>query len=321
MLKRLHQYIRSFFNFSHAEASGFLVMVLLLLAASIGWLVYRNMPGSGYTAYAKDKALLDSLMLEMEALNQPAGNFPEPSSAPAEAVVYFTFNPNQLPADSLELLGVPRWLAQRIDNYRQKGGQFRQKEDLMKIYDFPDSLYQALAPYIQIAPASSLSNAPKNRREEPKEYKGREKRYPDSPGRAEKVITAFDINKADSLELQQISGIGPVLSGRIVKFRDKLGGFSSLRQLYEVWGLDSAVVSRVMESAFIEENFTPDTLRINTASQEELAAHPYIDARQARLIYNYRMQHGPFRSVEDLRKMHILDAGFVQKIAPYILLE
>lgn len=313
MLKYLRRYIRSFFNFSHAEATGFLVMVFLLMAASIGWLVYRNMPGAGYTAYAEDKALLDSLLLEMKALEQPAGVASERTSTPSEAV-YFPFNPNQLPPDSLELLGMPAWLAKRIDNYRQKGGRFRQKEDLMKIYGFPDSLYQRLDPFIRISTAPASAGTA-GRTVKPEEAR------PPAAARETEAVAAFNINKADSFQLQQIKGIGPVLSGRIVRFRDKLGGFSSLGQLYEVWGLDSTVVSRLIESAFIEEGFAPEPLLINAASQEELAAHPYIDARQAKLIYNYRKQHGPFRSVEDLRKLHILDAGFVQKIAPYIRLE
>lgn len=318
MLKRLYRYTRSFFNFSHGEATGFLLMVILLMVASIGWLVFRNMPANGYSAYIEDKALLDSLLMEMEAIESRTRVPATRNSAPEE-IEYFAFNPNQLPADSLELLGVPRWLAQRIDNYREKGGQFRQKEDLMKIYGFPDSLYQALDPYIFIAPSSPAAKATRSTREGDvaKEEKSRNA----GAVRKNETIAAFDINRVDSLQLQQIRGIGPVLSGRIVRFRDKLGGFTSLDQLYEVWGLDSAVVNRLMENSYVQDDFKPGVLLINTASQDDLAAHPYINAQQAKLIYNYRMQHGPFRSVEDLRKIHILDADFVQKIAPYIRLE
>lgn len=320
MLTRLRRYIRSFFDFSHAEATGFLIMVFLLLLASVGWLLYRNMPGPGYTAYAADKALLDSLVLEMEALEPRSGLDSERPSAPAPAV-YFPFNPNLLPADSLALLGMPPWLARRIVNYRQKGGQFRKKEDLLKIYDFPDSLYQALDSYIRIAPAPPSAGTTADRSKKNEAF-GDEKPRNTPAAKVPETIVAFDINQVDSLQLQQVRGIGPVLSGRIVKFRERLGGFTSLDQLYEVWGLDSAVVSRLQERAYVEEGFEPQNiLLINSASQNDLAAHPYINPSQARLIYNYRQQHGPFRSVEDLRKIHILDAGFVQKIAPYIRLE
>lgn len=320
MLTRLRRYIRSFFDFSHAEATGFLCMVFLLLLASAAWLLYRHMPGRGYTAYAADKALLDSLVLEMEALERKASVDVGRSSTRASAI-HFPFNPNLLPADSLMLLGMPFWLAQRIVNYRQKGGQFRQKEDLLRIYGFPDSLYQVLDPYVHIPPAPPSAGIAAGVRK--KEEALREEKPRHTPAaKVTEAIAAFDINQADSLQLQQVRGIGPVLSGRIISFRDRLGGFARLDQLYEVWGLDSAVVSRLIEKAYVQEDFEPNNiLLINTASQNDLAAHPYINASQAKLIYNYRQQHGPFRSVEDLRKIHILDAGFMQKIAPYIRLE
>lgn len=148
----MFRYIRSFFNFTHAEARGFLLMVWLLAAFSLFYLVYRNLPATGVSGYEGDQALLDSLVAVLEAREpEQAVSFVGPEGPEAKSEVrYFYFDPNHLSADSLELLGMPGWLAQRIINYRQKGGQFRKKEDLLKIYHFPDSLYQQLASYIRI---------------------------------------------------------------------------------------------------------------------------------------------------------------------------
>lgn len=332
MPKRMYRYIRSFFNFSHAETKGFLGMLCFLALLSLIYLGYRNLPAPGYTAYSTDKAILDSLVAVLEAReqnNKPVSLNNSPAPGVKYAPLYFEFNPNDLPADSLVLLGIPAWLAQRIQNYRQKGGQFRKKEDLQKIYDFPDSLYQKLVPYIRIAAAAERKKGAgkegpgkefANRK--PDAGAGREKPkaapFADGPKETPK---AFDINEADSIQLQQVSGIGPVLSGRIIKFRNLLGGFSRLRQLYEVYGLDTAVVERLLTSAYIREDFQAAGLNINTASQQELAAHPYISPVQARLIYNYRKQHGIFQSVDDLQKIHTFEVNFVQKIAPYVRLD
>jgi competence protein ComEA len=318
MFKSLRRLVRNFFGFSHGEAKGFLLLLCLLLALSLGYGVYKSLPGQSYTSYAEDKALLDSLIATIELKEQEAK--PAFSNSPARKEIveprYFNFDPNQLPADSLQLLGLPQWLANRIVKYRQKGGSFRSKEDLRKIYGLSDSTFEQLAPYVTIrSPRPSETSA----------SKAYSNNFP--PGStaykrdAKKPPVRLDINQADSLELQVVRGIGPVLSGRIVRFRQKLGGFVSLNQLYEVWGLDSAVVETMQEQAFIQEEFRPANLNINSATVEELAQHPYISPSQARLLDAYRQQHGAFTSANDLLKIHTFNSDFVNKVAPYILLD
>lgn len=320
MFQRMLRYTRNFFSFSYAEAKGFLLMAGLLLIFFLTYLLYRQWPSEGYTSYIEDKALLDSLVRQMEALEKmPSStlkeNYYKGSREEEEAAAppqFFVFDPNRLPVDSLQLLGIPQWLARRIVNFREKGGRFRKKEDLMVIYDMPDSLYQSLRPFIQLPP--DPVSPPGARAEKPE-------RREDRPVFKEKTVAAFDINQADSLLLQEVKGIGPVLSSRIVKFREKLGGFVSMDQLYEVWGLDSTVVEKLGLSAFIDGSFRPEQLNINEASQEEIAAHPYFSPMQARLIYAYRQQHGAYQSVNDLLNIHTLDSSFVKKVSPYIVVK
>ena len=317
MLKDLRRLIRNFFGFSYGEAKGFLLLLFLLLALCLAYLVYRSLPDRGYTSYAEDKVLLDSLLRKME--RQKAESLPELTYDAAEERLppeLFSFDPNLLPADSLALLGLPQWLASRIDKYRQKGGAFRKKEDLRKIYGLTDSMYRQLAPFIEIHKGAGIGSTtartplPEGRQPE------RGFAVPEK-----KAFEKLDINKADSFELQVVKGVGPVLSGRIVRFRQKLGGFVSLNQLNEVWGLDSAVLIRLREQVFVEEGYRPVLLKINSATQEEMAGHPYISPVQARLLHAYRQQHGPFQSTDELVKIHTLSADFVKKIAPYIEFE
>ncbi len=51
----------------------------------------------------------------------------------------------------------------------------------------------------------------------------------------------IDINTADTTALIALPGIGSKLAGRIVSFRDKLGGFNSVNQISEVYGLRDSV--------------------------------------------------------------------------------
>ena len=131
----------------------------------------------------------------------------------------------------------------------------------------------------------------------------------------------FDLNVADSVALDGVYGIGPALARRIISYRDKLGGFILEEQLYEVWGLDSSVVTRAMEQAVIAADFVPRRIKINTATELELASHPYIRHKTARVIVAYRFQHGNFSSIEDLGKTIFIDAKNFDRIKPYLTLE
>jgi competence protein ComEA len=125
----------------------------------------------------------------------------------------------------------------------------------------------------------------------------------------------FNLNSADSSLLISIPGIGPALSARIIKYRNKLGGFSSPKQLYEVWGLDSSLVKQLIPFCNLDSGIKK--MDLNKVTLEELKTHPYISFNLARLIVNYRKSHGAYRSVEDLRLLDLVDADLYAKLAPY----
>lgn len=139
--------------------------------------------------------------------------------------------------------------------------------------------------------------------------------------RAKKQQQKFDLNLADTTQLKTIYGIGPVIARRIVTYRTNLGGFVGFDQLREVWGLDSTVVARLTEKSVIAADFTPNKLAINHCSEQELARHPYLRTKLARAIVNYRLQHGSFTSVDDLKKINIMEEKVFLRIKPYINLD
>jgi competence protein ComEA len=91
--------------------------------------------------------------------------------------------------------------------------------------------------------------------------------------------------------------------------------------LYAVYGLDSLVVDRLAESSFIPEDFQPRRINLNTATEEELAVHPYISRRMARAIVTYRFQHSKYASVDDLRNVLQLSEEQRAAIKPYLTVD
>ncbi|MFM9950441.1 MAG: ComEA family DNA-binding protein, partial [Saprospiraceae bacterium] len=118
----------------------------------------------------------------------------------------FNFDPNTADEATLKKLGISEKVARVILNYREKGGRFRKKEDLAKIYSLPEADYQRLEPFIQIDPGQTAGKTAQ-------------------PAAAFAAVL-IDINKASAEEWQRLRGVGATTAGRIVSYREKLGGFA-----------------------------------------------------------------------------------------------
>ena len=198
----------------------------------------------------------------------------------------FDFDPNTVSYDEMRRLGMSSLIAKNIIKYRDKDGSFKVKKDLQKIYDFPGTLYARLEKYITLP----------------------------------EKIERFNINIADTAQLQQIYGIGSILSNRVIKFRDELGGFVSLDQLREVYyGRDPiAALKELLKYVYIADNFIPKKILINSADFDELSRHPYISYKLAKTIAAYREQHAAFESVKAVKNIKVLSEKQFEKLAPYL---
>ncbi|MEP1035478.1 helix-hairpin-helix domain-containing protein [Ekhidna sp.] len=132
----------------------------------------------------------------------------------------------------------------------------------------------------------------------------------------EKKIIIRDLNTASSTDLQEVRGIGVAFSERITKYRDLLGGFADTTQLKEVYGLKSETISELLKHFSIKSEVSP--IDINSDSIKTLAGHPYISYDLARIIINYRKEHGDFNAIDDLRKIKAIEERTFLRLKPYL---
>ncbi|QHV94771.1 helix-hairpin-helix domain-containing protein [Spirosoma endbachense] len=327
MFNRLQVLIRDYFGFSHKESRGFLVLIFLTLLCLLLPFLYRFVATrKPADTSAADQRKLDSLvaLMKTEEAKQPAfSDKSDKDKTTAERFSepkLFAFDPNTISVVGWQQLGVPRWMAERIKKYRSKGGQFRKKEDLLRIYDFPPDLYEQLEPYITLANHSQESLVADNQAGLEKSYSAEKFKPGDRPAFAERpakpTLQPFDINTADTTQLVALKGIGSKLAGRIVKFRDALGGFFTTDQFRDIYGLDSVALAELQKFGKIQS--APRKIPINTASAEELDRHPFLSRRQAEIIVRYREQHGAFTSAEALKPIRVLDEKTIEKMVPYL---
>jgi competence protein ComEA len=292
---RVRAWIRSFFGFSRTETNAFLVLLPLMITLIFSEPVYRYWFVRQPQNFTKEKAELDSLITSWQWVESDS------AIVKTSQAKLFSFNLNLATKDELRALGFENSLVNRIVNYRLKGGKFTVKKDLMKIYGIDSLFYKKLFPFINLPEKVENKNV------------GNKIQRVEKPH-----VLKFDLNTADSAQLEKIYGIGPKLSQRIISYRNKLGGFISIDQLKEVYGLDSTVVLELAKKSFIENSFAPRLININKATDEELGNHPYIKFKLAKAITAYRFQHGPYGAVDDLRKIVLVDEARFEKIKPYL---
>ncbi|WP_462247333.1 ComEA family DNA-binding protein [Ekhidna sp.] len=129
-------------------------------------------------------------------------------------------------------------------------------------------------------------------------------------------VKPLDLNVATAEELQLVKGIGPKFSERIIKYRDLLGGFADTIQLKEVYGLPNETIFKLLQRFSIESEVK--TINLNQDSIKVLAKHPYISYDMARVIINYRKQHGDIDSLDDLKKIKAIDDSSFLRLKPYL---
>jgi competence ComEA-like helix-hairpin-helix protein len=132
-----------------------------------------------------------------------------------------------------------------------------------------------------------------------------------------KQLSPVDINLADTTAFIALPGIGSKLAERIIKFREKLGGFYSIEQIGEVYGLADPVFQKI-KPLLLTGAFLVKKININTASLDELKAHPYIRFTIAKSIIAYREQHGVYSTMEDLKKLVLMTEDIYAKVSPYL---
>jgi len=215
----------------------------------------------------------------------------------------FAFDPNTAPETDLLRLGLSARAVKSILNYRSKGGKFRKAEDLGKIYTIGEEDFVRVAPFVSIGSSPDMAEAPVA-------HAGFA--VPKGP---------LDINKANVEAWMGLPGIGEGRARQLINYREKLGGFQTIEQVAELYGLPDSVFQRIRPRLALHTAEIRKT-NLNTVSADELCAHPYISKKQAALIVAYREQHGSFSSPEDLRKMRAFsDQAWLDKVLPYLGVE
>jgi competence protein ComEA len=300
---RWKEFLKDYLSFSKKDRIGVLFLVTLIVFI---YLLPRFFPAKSPALLKPDPALVaaldsSSVITAADGETEPLKEQNHGSYKPYNSE-RFRFDPNNLPAEGWMRMGLSQKTAKTIQNYLSKGGHFNKPEDLGKIWGLPPGFYESVKTFITIETATQKITQKFT-------YPAYEKK--------QRIPVAVNINQDDSSAFEALPGIGPKLAGRIAGFRQKLGGFYAVDQIGETYGLPDSTFQKIRSSLNISGEVKK--IDLNAATKDQLKNHPYIRWKLANAIFEYRNQHGNFKSLEDLRKIVLIDDVVFEKIRHYLV--
>ena len=315
----LKKFAAEYFTFTKKERVGILVILTLILAFTLLPFLFPYFITEkkyDHTAFEKEIAALkikqtDSSQKfqekDFDKENSPSYNRASEKNyyeAPVKASLFY-FDPNTLSGDGWKKLGIREKTITTIQNYISKGGKFYKPEDISKIWGLHKDEVQRLLPFVSIL-QQTIPVYP-------------EKKIFDNKSNPKIIykIIPVDINTADTTAFIALPGIGSKLANRIINFRDKLGGFYKVEQVAETFALPDSTFQKI-KANLILTRATVKKININTATLDEMKIHPYIRYNLASAIVQYRLQHGVFLTISDIKKIMMVTEEIYLKLAPYL---
>lgn len=318
---------REFFYFQKSDRK---VLVVAMCVAVVALGVIFLLGGRHDTTSGEDN---DSLAMNKGMENPPAdGAY---YATEGRAVTLSPFDPNTADSTQLLSLGLQPWQVRNIYRYRAKGGIFRQPEDFARVYGLTAGQYRELQPYIRISPdyrpasevygrnhsygsghrgvrdgGTAQGNAVEGSyKQDVAGFVRDTVRYPVKL----RVGEVIDLNTSDTTMLKKVPGIGSYYARKVVAYRERLGGFFSADQLFEIEGFpEEAVDFFTCNGAVVKK------LKVNQLSLSQLRKHPYIGFYQAKAITDYRRLKGPLHSLDELRLLPDFPQEVIDRLSPYV---
>ncbi|MDX2196612.1 MAG: helix-hairpin-helix domain-containing protein [Cytophagales bacterium] len=307
--KHISRSLRVYFDISLRQARGTLALMIVVFVIFAINIVTPLIFNDDISA-KDDSQKSDSILALIQAIADTTGEYRSndvkfKNTAHTNTIAQrFDFDPNTVSEENLRKLGIQKYVANGIINYRNKGGIFRTKKDFKRMYGLDSNQYISLMPYILLP--DTLAK---------KIYIS----FPKTFQPAKQPIT-IEINTADSALFETIYGIGPKMASRIVKYREKLGGYYAMNQLKDIWGVDSILYQELMKKCVINMPAKIQKIVINIADEKTLKEHPYF-RNYSKHIIAYRNTHGGFKSLDDLAKIKTIPPDKLVLMAYYLSFE
>ena len=217
----------------------------------------------------------------------------------------YSYNPNFISDFKAYKIGMTLPQINRLHAFRQQGKFANSPEEFQAVTGISDSLLEAITPNFKFPDWVSNPRSSSYPKSKWKEFPKKE------------TLKILDINQATKEDLIKVSGIGDAISDRILKQKEILGGFVSMDQMTDVWGLSPDVIAELDKYFIVESLPKLKKININTASIKELGQFYYFKYPISKNIVTYRSMNGDIK-IEDLSNIKGFPVDKLKIIALYL---
>jgi competence ComEA-like helix-hairpin-helix protein len=276
-------------KFTRREKRGSWILLFLILVLSILPKFFEQATEPLSFVLTEEEAEIKTQFerIKKERKNRPKFRYTENKSSYQRPLPTEAFDPDTMSMASWQKLGLSERQSEVLISYRNRIGGFYNVNQLYDAYVLDSIRVNEWKPFLVF------------NKKKPIEKK-------------------LEINSATREQFMELKGIGEKLSDRIITFRDKLGGFVSVDQISEVYGLSPETFDQIKSKLTVDATKIRG-LNINELDVKSLAQHPYVSYNMAKLIVSYREQHGPYQKVEDLLNSKGIEPQDVKKIEAYVI--
>ena len=287
--------LKSFFKFTREQRTGILLLFIIIIVLQ---LTYFFVDFSSFSKESPEKEKWLALQSQIDSLKQEKQDY---------VPKIYPFNPNFITDYKGYKLGMSVTEIDRLLAFRKQNKYVNSSKEFQAVTQVSDSLLNVISPYFKFPDWV-------NNKKEFKEYN----KYPNTAFAKKEKMVVIDINKATQEDLIKINGIGEVVSLRILKFKESLGGFVSMEQMTEIWGLSPEVIENLNTHFKVSTTPTVKKIDINNASIKELSLFPYFKYPISKNIVTFRSMNGDIKNYEDLTKIKGLSIEKAKIIALYL---
>lgn len=288
--------VKTYYTFTRNQRTGVFCLFALIVVFQIA---YYFIDFSTVTPTTSEKEKWLSLQSQIDAMKEEKQQY---------VPKIYPFNPNFITDFKGYKLGMSVAEIDRLLVFRNGNKYVNSAKEFQAITQVSDSLLAIISPYFK------FPDWVKNK----KEFKNNT-HFPESGFAKKEKIVVIDINQATKEDLIKIYGVGEAISMRILKFKESLGGFVSMNQMNDVWGLSPEVIENLNIHFKVSGYCNLKKIDINNASIKELSQFPYFNYQVAKQIVTFRSMNGDLKNADDLTKIKGLSIDKANIIALYLV--
>ena len=287
--------IKSFFKFSREQRTGVFLLFGVIIIFQI---LYFFVDFSSFSKDSLEKEKWLSLQSQIDSLKLEKRDY---------VPKIYPFNPNFISDYKGYKLGMSVAEIDRLLAYRKQNKYVNSPKEFQAVTKVSDSLLNAISPYFKFPDWV-------NNKKESNMYK----KFANTAFAKKEKVVIIDINQATQEDLIKIYGIGEAISMRILKFKESLGGFVSMEQMNDIWGLSPEVIQNLNTHFKVSTLPNIKKIDINNASIKELSLFPYFKYPISKNIVTFRSMNGDIKNIQDLTKIKGLSIDKANIIALYL---